>query len=261
MSRTPLTALFALALIACTTDAEPSVVTVDGVRTHSRTSVSFDSPPGGVAVAPAPLVGPAPAPEVVAGLSDTGLMVVPPGSVEDLVDGEGDPLLEIEVRPGESLVLLARWSGLSVEAIADDNGIRTGGTLYPGQLLEVDIDTETFTAMQDARDRFEDARLDRYLTRRGTLVGVTSHTVGTGETAWQIGREHGELPLWVLASFNRDLNLDRLRIGQEINLPMLGDTVAMDDEPLEDAESVAEVVSEPVEGPANPAEGDNSTKP
>ncbi|GEM_PF-2006355 len=260
MSKHALNALLALALVACSTDPAADVMVSDQGRANTATSVPFIASSADVA-APTPEIGPAPAPETVAEIVDTGLVAVPPGSVEDLVDGEGDPLLEIEVRAGESLVLLAGWSGLSVEVIASDNGIRTGATLYPGQLLELNVDSETFAAMQDSRDNFEDVRLDRYLARRGTLVGVTTHTVGTGETAWQIGRDHGELPLWVLASFNRDRNLDRLRIGQELNLPMLGDTVAMDDEPLIEGESVAEVAPDSPGIVENTSGGDNSTNP
>ena len=115
--------------------------------------------------------------------------------------------------------------------------------------------------MQDSRDAFEDARLDRYLARRGELVGVTTHTVGTGETAWQIAKDHGALPLWVLASFNRGQDLDRLRIGQEINLPMLGDDQAMDDEPLVAAEPAGDSAAAPAEGPVPASETGNSTIP
>ena len=49
--------------------------------------------------------------------------------------------------------------------------------------------------------------------------------VGTGETAWNIARS-GDMPLWVLAWFNQDKDLDRLSIGDELYLPVLGDTIA-----------------------------------
>lgn len=266
MSRMPLMSLIALTLVACSGSAESEVSTSQLGRSASGPTPSWSAPPGEgdpapmAVLAPSPVHGPE-APVAFAGDGDgDGVSRSGTGSVEDLVDGEGDPLLEIEIRPGESLVLLSQWSGLSVEAIAEANGLRTGATLYPGQLLEVDLDVETFAAMQDTRDRFEDARLDRYLTRRGTLVGVTTHTVGTGETAWQIAREHGELPLWVVASFNRGRNLDRLRIGDELNLPMLGDTVVMDDAPFEEVVPVAEVV-DGVPAVTPPEEGAISTNP
>jgi LysM repeat protein len=261
MSRFTLLSLAAIALLACSTQSEPEVVQSAIGGTIETPTIAWAAKPGPPVISNAPFTiesAPAATDDAIARVTDSPIDTKNfPVPVEDLTDGEGDPLLEIEVRPGESLVLIADWSGLTVEDIADANGIRSGATLYPGQLLEMGIDSETFAAMQDARERFEDTRLDRYLERRGSLVGVTTHTVGTGETAWQIGREHGELPLWVVASFNRGQDLDRLRIGQELSLPMLGDTVAWDDEPTEEPGEV----QEPVGSPENRADSEVSTIP
>ena len=260
MSRMTLLPALALILVACSVEESSAPASVEAVPPATS---QWSPPPGEaeavetrffepeVAVAP-----PAVEVEVEGAVASTG-----PVPIEELVDGEGGQLLEIEVRPGESLVLLGSWSDLTAEAIAAENGIAVTATLYPGQLLEIPVTTEVFDAMQSSRDEFEDVRLDRYLTRRGGLLGVTAHTVGTGETAWQVARDHGELPLWVLASFNRGENLDVLRIGQEISLPLLGDSVAMDDEPLEEEESVDEPASEAGPVTVGPATVTDSTIP
>ncbi len=228
--------LIALALIACGDNSDAQVRSDVRAKPAPQPIASRMAPAAPVRdPIPREEIQQAPTPKVGETPDEEGFAASPPENIE-----EEEAILEIEVRPGESLVLIADWSGLTVEQIAEANGFHPAATLYPGQLLDLDVDIETFAEMQDARERSEDARLDRFLSRRGSLVGVTSHTVGTGETAWQIAREHGTLPLWVLASFNRGVNLDRLKIGQDLNLPMLGDSVVSHDEVLEDIEGVVE---------------------
>ncbi len=256
MSRMTLLPALALILSACSVEESAAPAAVESV---SPATSQWSAPPGEPEVVEASIHEP----EVVVAppVAEVEVASSEPVPIEELIDGEGGQLLEIEVRPGESLVLLGSWSGLTAEAIAAENGIAVTATLYPGQLLELPVTSEVFDGMQSARDDFEDARLDRYLARRGGLLGVTSHTVGTGETAWQVARDHGELPLWVLASFNRGENLDVLRIGQELSLPMLGDSVAMDDEPLEEDEAVEEPTSEAAPVTIGPVTVTDSTIP
>ena len=69
-------------------------------------------------------------------------------------------------------------------------------------------------------------RLDAYLSSRGGLVDIDEHVVRTDESAWGIAQAQNGLPLWVLSSFNEDLDLDYIGIGQRLSVPVLGDTLA-----------------------------------
>lgn len=155
------------------------------------------------------------------------------------VEAHPPTTLQITVRPGENLVLLAGWAGTTAEAIASLNAISVTSPIVPGQSLEIplvvdsggesDLQDEVRLARENlerARERFAQTRWDRYLSRRGGLVGVITHQVETGETAWEIARFQARIPLWVLAAYNRDVDLDHLRIGEELVLPVLGDTLA-----------------------------------
>ncbi len=161
-----------------------------------------------------------------------------PGVDAPATEGGGH---EVQVRPGESLVRLAGWTPMNAEDIAEYNGISVQGTLYPGETLRLPLTAEEVVDLERSRTSYQDARLERYLGKRGGLVGVDGHRVGTGETAWGIARAYGELPMWVVSAFNSSVDLDRLRIGDVIHLPVLGDTVTLtsvDEEILEvDGES------------------------
>jgi LysM repeat protein len=157
---------------------------------------------------------------------------------EPIHEEEPLPTTGIQVRHGESLAHLAHWSGVTIETLADLNSIDLTHTLYPGQSLLLPTVHRDEVDLQRARETHRDTQLDRYLTQNGGLLGVTTHQVHTGETAWSIVRDADvvgriRMPLWVLSAFNRDSDLDRLRVGQTLYLPVLGDSV----EELVEAES------------------------
>ena len=167
------------------------------------------------------------------------------GSPADTDTGLMPRSIAIEVRAGENIVLLARWAGTDVETVAELNGLDVSEPLYPGQSLQLPTADETAdAAMLETRQAFAQARLERYLERRGGLMAVEEHRVRTGETAWAIARDQHGIPTWVLSAYNPDTNLERLGIGERLLVPVLSDTVAE----VGTAEEVRELMSEDVWG-------------
>jgi hypothetical protein len=134
------------------------------------------------------------------------------------------PSVSIEVRSGESLVLLADFAHGRAEDVADLNGIGVKDAIVPGQTLRVPTsDAEAFGARRDA---WLAGKVERYLSRRGGVVGLADRRVGTGDTAWSIARAQGRVPMWIVEYYNPDTDLDRLGIGDQLTLPVFADTVA-----------------------------------
>lgn len=136
------------------------------------------------------------------------------------------PTVEITVRHGETLVALAGLAGCPVEDLAAWNGLDVSTALRPGQALLLPVDRVDGEALLALRDEALAARLDRYLRARGGVAGVRTHRVRTGETAWAIARDGADVPTWVLAAYNPDLDLDHLRIGDSLQVPVLAELVA-----------------------------------
>ncbi|NOY26549.1 MAG: LysM peptidoglycan-binding domain-containing protein [Oligoflexia bacterium] len=133
---------------------------------------------------------------------------------------------DIVVRAGETLVVLADLAGCTAEDIAKLNGFDVTHMMLGGEsiLLPVDrVDIDTFQARRSER---LDRRLDRYLRGRGGVAGVSTHRVHTGETGWSIARDVVSAPLWVVAAYNPDVDLDHLRIGDSLQVPVMADMVA-----------------------------------
>ena len=138
-------------------------------------------------------------------------------------------LVEIRVQHGESLYDLARWSRVDVEAIEEINGIDLGHPLSGGQRLILPLTDMQLNRLQSARQAFAEQRKDDYLHRRGGLVEVHSYRMKTGDTVWSVSRRHGNLPTWLVKAFNPALDLNRVRIGQRVQLPVVGDMLVPDE--------------------------------
>lgn len=162
----------------------------------------------------------------------------------------GQELHDLVVHRGDTLVVLAQQAGLSVEELAAWNDRSIRAPLRASEVLRIPVAAGDALGFELRRAQAEDARLQRYIAGRGSILGVMSREVRTGETAWGIAMDEGAHPLWVVAMFNPTLDLDRLAIGEPLVLPVLGDqlpfeeAVAGEADPT-DATSPESLVPEP----------------
>lgn len=144
---------------------------------------------------------------------------------------EPTPLVTFELRRGESLAHFARWSGLPVEVIADASDMSlSNDQLAVGTEIRLPIDADTRSLVETRRDAHHVRRAEGWLAARGGSVGDEFYRVKTGDTAWTIARDHGNIPVWVVETYNPAADLDSLRPGQELMLPVVADTLAANDE-------------------------------
>ncbi|MEE2750336.1 MAG: LysM peptidoglycan-binding domain-containing protein [Myxococcota bacterium] len=170
---------------------------------------------------------------------------------EDQIDQDGmesncgPELATVTIRHGENLSLLAGWTGVPAEEIALYSSVHVQDVLYAGQELLIPLSEESASSFESSRNQFEDRRLDRWLERHGGLLAVTPVSVGTGETVSSMAKDNGSLPIWVVAAFNRGRDLDRLGIGDEVYVPVVGSLLDMPgtEDPVDvpELESVASV--------------------
>jgi LysM repeat protein len=153
-------------------------------------------------------------------------------SMEDMDDMEGhgclhepEPLVDIRVRAGETLDQFARWSESSVEELADLNGIDIRGILVPGQALILPVAGSDLDVLEAKRVADAEAKLARFIAKRGGLAGIAAHEVVAGDSAWAISKREALVPLWVLSAFNTKMDMEALKPGDTIYLPVMGETL------------------------------------
>jgi LysM repeat protein len=154
----------------------------------------------------------------------------PPEAVVDvspappLVPLEGSTTYEL--RRGETLHHFARWSELPVEVIADASGLSLEQDQLPvGTVVRLPLDEDRLGQVEMAREAHRIRRAEGWLKTRGGEVGTEFHRVRTGETAWSIAHDHGQMPVWVIETYNPMVDLEALRPGQQLMLPLLADGV------------------------------------
>ena len=123
---------------------------------------------------------------------------------------------------GETLDDYARWSGQPVEDIASASGLSLHGGYRVGTVVKVPVKDDASEAKLAAtRESSNVARVSRWVDHHGGTGATTSHVVHTGETASSIAKSESRMPIWVLAAYNPDTNLDRLKPGQHLLVPEL----------------------------------------
>jgi LysM repeat protein len=137
-----------------------------------------------------------------------------------LVDN-GEPLAVYVLRRGETLDHFARWSGLPVEEIADRSGLPLDTMLEVGTAIAVPVDADGRARIEGRRDAHHLRRAEGYLASRGGATGSEFYRVRTGDTAWSIAEAHGDVPVWLVETYNPSIDLDALRPGMELLLPVL----------------------------------------
>lgn len=147
------------------------------------------------------------------------------GSGKEVIDVEMAAYPAVTLRRGETIAHFARWSGSTVEEIAELSSVSLDGEYPVGLELTLPITNETLASVEEKREAHRVARVDGYLASRGGSEQSEFYTVKTGDTAWSISKNQQGIPVWVLESYNPSVNLDRLRPGQELMVPVLTDTL------------------------------------
>lgn len=130
-----------------------------------------------------------------------------------------------ELRRGESIAHFARWAELPVETVAETSGLDLLEALPVGTEILVPADTELQSRIEVRRTAHHHRRAEGYLESRGGNLGTEFYTVQTGDTAWSIASNEVGVPVWLIETFNPAVDLDRLRPGQDLMVPIVADTV------------------------------------
>lgn len=131
-----------------------------------------------------------------------------------------------ELRRGETLAHFARWSELPVEDVALWSGLNLDGSYAVGTQVFLPVTGEALSQVELSRASHREVRVDGYLSLRGGSVGNDFYQVRTGDTAWGIAKNNQDIPVWLLEAYNPSVDLELLRPGDELMVPVLADVVA-----------------------------------
>jgi membrane-bound lytic murein transglycosylase D len=124
----------------------------------------------------------------------------------------------IEVKPEETLGHYADWLKVPTQRLRLWNDIDFGQDIRLGEKIKLAF--ENVTSEQFVNSRLEYHRsMEEDFFSNFKVVGTITHQVRRGENIWYLCNQLYKLPLWLIKSYNNDLDFDKLHPGDLILIP------------------------------------------
>jgi membrane-bound lytic murein transglycosylase D len=122
------------------------------------------------------------------------------------------------VQAAETLGHYADWSGVGAPALRTLNKLHKNAMVTLGRKFKLDfskVSVEQFVATRRAYHR----RLQEEFFAGHRIAGTESYAVKHGDSLWVIAQQHADLPVWLVAEYNPDVDFSDVRPGSAITLP------------------------------------------
>jgi membrane-bound lytic murein transglycosylase D len=175
------------------------------------------------ATAPAPVAAKIAAPPkepVSARQTDSNalLPVAAPTGSADATDYSVGPNDTVIVQAAETLGHYADWLTVNSQALRALNKLHKNAMVTVGHRVKLDfskVSVEQFVATR--REYHRHLQEDYFATHR--IAGTENYSVKRGESLWVIAQQHADLPVWLVAQYNPDVDFSDVRPGTTITLP------------------------------------------
>ena len=128
----------------------------------------------------------------------------------------------IEVQPLETLGHYGDWLEIKTQRLRDLNGLAFRTPVAVGQRIRLDLGTVDAKVFEERRIAYQRAQQDSFF-RQHVISGSTEHTIRRGESVWIIALRQYDVPLWLFRQYNPTLDLQNVRPGTRVQIPVLVD--------------------------------------
>jgi membrane-bound lytic murein transglycosylase D len=122
------------------------------------------------------------------------------------------------VQAAETLGHYADWSGISSQALRALNKLHKNAMVTLGHRVKLDFSQVSAEQFAAARREYHH-RLQEEFFAAHRIAGTENYTVKRGDSLWVIAQQHADLPVWLVAQYNPDVDFDDMRPGTVIALP------------------------------------------
>ncbi|MGA2342068.1 MAG: transglycosylase SLT domain-containing protein [Steroidobacteraceae bacterium] len=128
----------------------------------------------------------------------------------------------VVVQVGETLGHFSDWSGVDSQRLRALNRLHKDARVTVGHRIKLDLSKVTAEQFTAARREYHH-RLQEEFFAAHRIAGTESYVVKRGESLWTIAQQHADLPIWLVAQYNPDVNFGDIRPGTTIALPKIVD--------------------------------------
>jgi membrane-bound lytic murein transglycosylase D len=219
--RIPLPASRADGSAAGVAAAATAAVTPPPPEPLAAAAAATPAPPAEVAAAPALARQPPPPKEPVSqqqAMSTALLPAAAPSGNGDNTDYSVGADNTVIVQAAETLGHLADWSKVSSASLRALNKLHKNAMVTLGHKVKLDLSQVSAAQFEAARrDYHQQLQESFFATHR--ISGTENYVVKKGESLWIIAQQHADLPVWLVAEYNPDVDFGDVRPGATIALP------------------------------------------
>ena len=126
----------------------------------------------------------------------------------------------IEVQASETLGHYAEWLDLRASQLRKINGMRFGKPVVVGRRIELDFSRVSRGEFEHRRIEYQQNLQEEFFTLY-RIDSTRKHIIKRGESLWVLALRKFKVPIWLLRQHNPDVDIDRVRPGTEIVVPIL----------------------------------------
>ena len=141
----------------------------------------------------------------------------PPTGNSDITDYGVGADNTVVVRTDETLGHLAHWCAVDPEVLRTLNKLHKNARVAIGRKVKLDLSRVTVTQFVAARREYHSQIQESFFAAH-RIAGTVNYSVKRGESLWTIA-ERSDLPLWLVAQYNPDADINDMRPGTTITLP------------------------------------------
>jgi membrane-bound lytic murein transglycosylase D len=128
----------------------------------------------------------------------------------------------VVVQVGETLGHFSEWSGVDSQRLRALNGLHKNALVTVGRKIKLDLSKVTAEQFSAARREYHHHLHEEFFAAH-RIAGTESYVIKRGESLWTIAQQHADLPVWLVAQYNPDVNFSDIRPGTTIALPKVVD--------------------------------------
>ena len=124
----------------------------------------------------------------------------------------------VVVQAAETLGHFADWSKVSSASLRALNKLHKNARVTLGRKVKLDLSQVSAAQFETARRDYH-RQLQEAFFATHRIAGTENYVVKKGESLWIIAQEHSDLPIWLVAEYNPDVDFGEVRPGATIALP------------------------------------------
>jgi membrane-bound lytic murein transglycosylase D len=151
---------------------------------------------------------------------DSLLPVASPTGNSDTTNYEVGADNTVIVQAAETLGHFADWTRVDSQVLRRLNKLHKNAVVTQGAKLKLDFSRVAAGQFVEARREYHRGLQETFFTGH-RIAATENYTVKRGDSLWTIVQQHADVPLWLVAQYNPDVNFKDIRPGTILTLPQV----------------------------------------